>query len=384
MKKISLFVISVTLSFAMDAPSADYLGSLIDYLKSKSVPVNGTFYQYDFEKDGKIDRSDWLYIANNAQKTPYRLMGKAPTDQDTFGWLLLTTIPKDLNLNNPSGYFVKIDFPKDYELYGQKHASAFSWVYIVNSKVYKLMGAKSNHDFDYLDINGDGNPDPLPNLSASIDTSMQVHFNTTESQQSSSAEQKHTCEERIEKSYQGSQVSMVRSSWYQGNVKYNCKLNALNPWSLAVQTLAVDNIIRTENYDMQYDRHHLQGTATYNYKSGSVHIVGSYDNKAFNCYEYYRKIVPLTLHNNNPNEIENIMEEWGTDGPCDENFLRTTCPAWYYNELQECTATGQKQSSPLGILSAKKFNTSFMRDFAIYENSRKVDLVHTEENYKKE
>ncbi|BCD62356.1 hypothetical protein NitYY0826_C1232 [Nitratiruptor sp. YY08-26] len=189
-----VFIIFIFFTLSLAAESS-YVVDLINFLQQKSFKINGLFYQYDFEKDGKQDRSDWLYITNDKKRRPYRLMGKPPTDKDAFGWLLLPRIPQDLHLNKPSGYFVKIDFPKDYELYGQKHASAFSWIYITQNRVYKLMGAKQNHDFDYLDIDGDGHPDPLPIEDVFIDAqSSTVTFAKNKKQiHAISAGWYHTC-----------------------------------------------------------------------------------------------------------------------------------------------------------------------------------------------
>lgn len=159
LRLLAMSISSVTLALAMSAPSG-YVDTLQHCLANKTYQINGKFYAYDFEHDGNIDANDWLYIATDSGKA-YRLMGKTPTENDAFGWLPLDQIPQDIDVNNPTGYFIYIDFPQDMELY---QTNAFSWVYVTNEKVYKLMGATAQHTFDYLDIDGNGSPDPLPGI----------------------------------------------------------------------------------------------------------------------------------------------------------------------------------------------------------------------------
>ncbi len=159
LRLLAFSISSVTLALAMSAPRG-YVETLQHCLANKTYQINGKFYAYDFEHDGAIDPNDWLYISTKTGKA-YRLMGRTPTDNDVFGWLPLTQIPQDIDVNNPSGYFIYINFPQDMELF---HTNAFSWVYVTDEKVYKLMGATAQHTFDYLDIDGDGTPDPLPGI----------------------------------------------------------------------------------------------------------------------------------------------------------------------------------------------------------------------------
>ncbi len=172
-----------------------YVDALVGFLHQKSFRINGFFYMYDFNKNGRIERNDWIYISNTPNPLFFRLMGRTPTSDDAFGWLRLASLPSDLDRQKPAGYFIKIDFPLDYTLYGKRHASAFSWIYITQNRVYKLMGAKPNHDFDYLDIDGDGRPDPLPIAGITIEqNASSVTFDTNKkSIYAISAGWYHTC-----------------------------------------------------------------------------------------------------------------------------------------------------------------------------------------------
>ncbi|BCD61525.1 hypothetical protein NitYY0826_C0380 [Nitratiruptor sp. YY08-26] len=153
-KKVIVMSISAfTLLNAQPLDIDAYKNALYNYLQSHQLKINGKFYKYDFEHDGKIDANDWLYVASNEES--YRLMGNTPSSKDPFGWQKVTINPQGA----PDGYFIYLkDFSLDKEEQG---TDAFSWVYVSNNKVYKLMGATQDHQFRYLDLNGDGSADPL-------------------------------------------------------------------------------------------------------------------------------------------------------------------------------------------------------------------------------
>gem|GEM_PF-1064501 len=165
-------------------PSPGYVDSLVNYLKGKSFTVDGKYFTYDFNKNNVIDYNDWIYIAKNNEI--YRLLGKTPTEQDPFGWQPLSNLPADLDTNKPAGYFIFINMPLDKELTG---TNAFSWVYVPNETDdgYKLMGATPNHRFDYLDIDGDNTPDPIPNLVFNVNGDTVTITQPTQSQNTGSA-----------------------------------------------------------------------------------------------------------------------------------------------------------------------------------------------------
>ncbi len=377
MKKIALIAVSAALSFAMSAPTQNYLDGLINFVDGKTFSINGLFYMYDFEKDGQIQSNDWLFITNDQHHTPYRLMGKTPTANDAFGWLRLQAIPADLQRDKPAGYFIFINYPKDQQLF---HTNAFSWFYAINGSqaVFKLMGAKPNHDFDYLDIDGDGNPDPLPHLHITLDPhTLQIHFSKT------TPSARKSCEDEQSVTYAGMNFYTKRSSWYSGDIVYNCKSDAQYEWGLAKDAITIDNIEKVEKYYLQFDNKRGYGTDTYDYASGSVHTVGTYDGKSFDCYEYYKKVVPITVQKSEHDKLQKVMEEWGTGGPCDPDFIRTTCPNWYYDDLQQCTSSGEEQQSPIDIQSATTFDVNRTTDYTVHEENGKIDKIHTEEIYKK-
>ncbi len=137
--------------------------SLRQYVLSKNWSINGSFYRYDFNKDGEYSYNDWLYLSSRSGQA-YRLLGNTPTNDNVFGWQALAAIPSDLSTHSPDGYFVFINYPDDTD-------RKFSWLYVANpsKRVYKLEGTDPNtHRFKYMDINGDGTPDSLPGVTANI------------------------------------------------------------------------------------------------------------------------------------------------------------------------------------------------------------------------
>jgi len=155
--KRKFIVLSALLASAL---YAGYTEDLEAYLADKSFPLNGKFYYYDFNRDGIADPNDWIYIDRGGAS--YRLLATTPTASNAFGFAPIS-LPSDLNVANPTGFFVYIDFPQDSD-------KRFSWVYITNQTyhVYKLMGSTPQNTFLYLDIEGNGTPDPLPFITPSI------------------------------------------------------------------------------------------------------------------------------------------------------------------------------------------------------------------------
>ncbi len=170
-------VCSATLLFGATAP-ASYVDALKSFLVQNSFNVNGEFYAYDFEKDGKIDYNDWLYLSLDTGEA-YRLLAIDPSPTNAFGF---APVQKPQELTEPDGYFIYLDFGLDND-------KKFSWVYVSHQygSVYKLMGATADNHFDYLDIDGNGSPDPLPGLTYTVQTStlpgsvaMKVMFSISE------------------------------------------------------------------------------------------------------------------------------------------------------------------------------------------------------------
>ena len=148
------FLVAIGLAVALFAAS---MQDLREYLVQKSVfDVAGEFYMYDFEGDGKIDLNDWMFVATNGQA--FRLLGKTPTPDDVFGWQKLPYRPAVQG--EPNGYFVYIGMPGD--------DSRFSWIYVTNRQVYKLAGANADHSLRYMDFDGDGRPDPVEGIKATV------------------------------------------------------------------------------------------------------------------------------------------------------------------------------------------------------------------------
>jgi len=145
------------------AIATEYEDQLKSYLTSSSLPIAGKFYLYDFNHDGQYAMNDWLYVVAGASDQEYRLLGKTPTPNDPFGWQKVDVTPPD---QEPNGYFVYLpNCSCDVQNMG---TNAFSWIYITQGKVYKLMGANPDHSFRYYDRDEDGMPDPLEGISYTI------------------------------------------------------------------------------------------------------------------------------------------------------------------------------------------------------------------------
>jgi hypothetical protein len=66
-KAFVLLAISSGTIYALQ-PNSGYIDSLIEYLGGKNFPINGKFYSYDFNRNGKIDYNDWIYIDYGTNK----------------------------------------------------------------------------------------------------------------------------------------------------------------------------------------------------------------------------------------------------------------------------------------------------------------------------
>ncbi|MRI58136.1 MAG: hypothetical protein C6H99_01370 [Epsilonproteobacteria bacterium] len=172
--------LSLVASISLFAATADstYVKELISYLQNSEFTIDGRYYMYDFNHNGKIEANDWLFVASNGE--PYQLFGDPQNGIGDFKWKKLDSIPQDIDLAHPSALFSFINFPLDQERY---HTNAYSWIVIANNDVYKLMDKKEINGaptFDYLDIDGDSIPDPLPDLTPQIQGS-KILFAATQS-----------------------------------------------------------------------------------------------------------------------------------------------------------------------------------------------------------
>ncbi len=185
MKRLSLAAATALFLFqtlqADIAQNVAYHEELARAYDFTAVPINGKFYMVDFEKDGKIDYNDWLYVDVKSGKK-FRILATPPTQNNAFGFAPVEVEVPD---KKPDGYFV--------QLARLQEDPRFRWVYYSNAtqRLYKLMGSKDGY-FVYLDIDEDGRPDPL-NLMARINDAETFISFIDQTIHHISAGWKHTC-----------------------------------------------------------------------------------------------------------------------------------------------------------------------------------------------
>ena len=169
MKQTAKAVLILLLFTLFAFGSSIQLQDLYNYIVSKNPwTIEGWLYRYDFGKDGQYEYDDWLYVSRNGNA--YRLLGTIPSRDNAFGLFPLSSIPSDIGA--PWGYFIFLNYPKD-------SVRRFSWLYLSlkSGKIYKLVGVEpSTHYFNYLDLDGDGEPDALSGLSFSKKSEYEVEF----------------------------------------------------------------------------------------------------------------------------------------------------------------------------------------------------------------
>lgn len=168
-----LISLAVAASLLHAASPAEYESDLKSYLASHNLPITGEFYLYDFNHDGQYAFNDWLYVVVNTGST-YRLLGTTPTPDNPFGW---QKVEVAIPTTAPTGYFVYL--PDCYCDSTTTGTNAFSWVYLTQGKIYKLMGANPDHTFRYYDRNGDGTPDPIDGISYTLNNGYTTFSSTT-------------------------------------------------------------------------------------------------------------------------------------------------------------------------------------------------------------
>ncbi|GEM_PF-684138 len=245
MKKLLLSAATIASLFGATADSA-YLNSLKQYLQTKPFNVNGKFYAYDFAKDGRIDYNDWIYVTVS-KSNGFRLLATTPSPDNAFGFAPVE-LPNGFEV--PNGYFVKIDFDQDQD-------PKFSWIYAdTDGKVFKLMGATPDGKFDYLDIDGDGVPDPITNMKFTIkegstipgtDTAMTITF-TCDEQQNPTSLITTTPATTLTRE----QINEVFYMWNEEKLAHDLYLNLYNLYSTEAKAKPLYNIAtRSETRHME-------------------------------------------------------------------------------------------------------------------------------------
>jgi hypothetical protein len=376
--------------FAMTA-SKEYIEGLTNFLDQKIYPISGSFYMYDFNHNGKIEKNDWLYV-DSATHRPFRLLGIMPTEQNPFGWDPFTSIPSQLDTTKVSGYFVFINYPEDTRLFGN---NAFSWVYLPanTSSVYKLMGATPDNSFDYLDEDGDGKPDPLSNLGyllqngavkffkreggSSADQNSSQTSSSQNSSQSISApspiQLPYTCTNIVDPSpYLPTAKKSKISSGYRGDVVYDCTFKTYpEGWGLKKTPFTIINVIKEEHYDIHSldesgNEVHLFGTTYYDYANAEVRYSATKNSPwgtyTYECSATYPKALPATFTQNQEYELGELLQDWGQDI---SQAIQTDCPA----EFLTIYSNGSDATNPLNVSS------TFVENYAIVDENGDTHFV---------
>ncbi|GEM_PF-4211072 len=139
--KILFLVLFATVVFAV---GVDYVKSLKAYLTSKGFEVYGELFQYDFDKDGKIDYNDWILLSLKDKKL-YRIEGRRPQSSNPLGLTPVNGIK--LDITQPSGYLIKSLFPLDAP------GNSYLYLSLKSAKVYKILSADRNGFLKYLLLN---------------------------------------------------------------------------------------------------------------------------------------------------------------------------------------------------------------------------------------
>jgi hypothetical protein len=132
---ISLLFLGMTFSAL---PAYD---STEDALLSKVHAITGTFGAYDFAPKNDKGPFDWAFTTTKGQS--YQLQGKAPTDNDVFGWLNTSIVAPA-----PLWSMFPVDIDEDGKL------EKFEWILVQpknNGAVYKLDDVSSAGTFKYSD-----------------------------------------------------------------------------------------------------------------------------------------------------------------------------------------------------------------------------------------
>jgi len=145
------------------ANSIDSVENTVVQNSNGKYDITGYFAQYDFDNNGKFDKSDWTFTFAKFPGT-YQLLGDTSEENlekmGVFGWKKVDVTP-----NEPLFYMVQYD-PND---------TKFGWLLFQKdannncTAVYKLAGQNPDTKAFSYDINGDGKADKLTNLTCKVD-----------------------------------------------------------------------------------------------------------------------------------------------------------------------------------------------------------------------
>ena len=140
MKVLKLLFLSFFVLTCLHASSAEDV--VKDALVSKKIyTISGTFGTHDFPESESA--FDWAFTLPDG--TSYQLQGKAPSDNDVFGW-------KEVSIKRPVPAWYMIFLGSDVDGDGN---TKFDWVLLSTDmsakSVYKLKGVTSSGTFDYTD-----------------------------------------------------------------------------------------------------------------------------------------------------------------------------------------------------------------------------------------
>ncbi len=332
MKKLLLSILLAVAAFAADG-SLQKVQKLESYLLSKNFTIGGSFHLY---------KGAWYLEVKGARGSIYyKLLGTKSTPSNPFGWKR-EDIAGSTNLSSALGYFIYIGYPGEDR--------NFSWLYVDSGSgaIYKLVGADGS-TFHYLDIDGDGTPDPLPGIYFAKNGNEALFF---------------SCHDSID--YSLASVKMAKYSKFEGAVAYDCHYLTANPYHL-FKTLQIKDIKKVQKIEGEVNGKKVQGSITKEYAKGEVHIEGTFAKRYINCYEYYKPFKGAKIEPQKSENLRNLLEKWGEKGNCNDELLDTTCPAAYYDAYSRC----DEDKEP----NVTKMDIAILTSYTLTENDESNDTI---------
>lgn len=117
---------------------------------------------------------------------------------------------------------------------------------------------------------------------------------------------------------------MKVESGTQGDITYDCKiLSASNGYNLTVPAITITNVKKVETLVGSFDGKTVNGTTTYDFKSGTVHYEGTFAGENINCTDIYLTSLPADFYRGVEEDLENLLDDWGNG----DDYISSDCPS---------------------------------------------------------